>query len=163
MIMVPNDQRVVATFTAYAEAERAVDYLADRNFPVERVSIVGRDVRLVEKVLGRVGYPQAVLHGAGGGAVTGALIGWIFGLFDWVSPLVAGLWLALDGLVFGAIVGAIFGALFKWLEHGRRDFASVRTMVPDRYDLLVDSAVADRADQILHEGSDVRRVHTVKT
>jgi hypothetical protein len=160
--MVPTDQRVIATFTDYAEAERAVDYLADRNFPVERVSIVGRDVRLVEKVLGRVGYREAILHGAGGGAVTGALIGWIFGLFDWVSPLIAGLWLALDGLIFGAIVGAIFGALFKWLEHGRRDFASIRTMLPARYDLLVDSAVADRADQILHEGSDVRGAHTVK-
>ena len=31
----------VATYGSYAEAERAVDFLSDRSFPVERAAIVG--------------------------------------------------------------------------------------------------------------------------
>jgi ABC-type microcin C transport system permease subunit YejE len=95
-----------------------------------------------------------------GGAVTGALIGWIFGLFNWLNPVVAGLWLALDGLVFGAIVGAILGALSHWAQQGRRDFASVRMMLPERYEVIVDSEVADRAAELLHQHSPIRHSHT---
>ena len=35
-------QRVVASYGNYAEAQRAVDYLSDNSFPVEKVTIVGR-------------------------------------------------------------------------------------------------------------------------
>ena len=57
-------------------------------------------------MLGRVGYPEAMLRGASGGALTGALIGWLFGLFNWIDPILTGALLALYGLIFGAIVGA---------------------------------------------------------
>lgn len=78
------DRRVVATYLSYGEAERAVDHLSDQRFPVERTAIVGHDVKLVEQVVGRLNYGKAALQGAGSGALVGALIGWIFGLFDWV-------------------------------------------------------------------------------
>jgi hypothetical protein len=61
----------VASFDRYTEAERAVDFLADRRFPVERVSIVGRDLEYVEQITGRMTYGRAALNGA----LTGALIG----------------------------------------------------------------------------------------
>lgn len=35
-------RRAVASYATYAEAESAVDHLADQKFPVERVSIVAR-------------------------------------------------------------------------------------------------------------------------
>ena len=38
----------VAVYDSYGEAERAVDHLSDSGFPVEHVSIVGRDLRWVE-------------------------------------------------------------------------------------------------------------------
>ena len=38
-------RRSIASFRNYADAERAVDGLADRGFPVERVAIVGRDLK----------------------------------------------------------------------------------------------------------------------
>jgi hypothetical protein len=63
----------VASFTTYREAERAVDLLSDRGFPVERVAIVGRDLQLVEQVTGRMGYGQAALRAALQGAVLGLL------------------------------------------------------------------------------------------
>jgi uncharacterized protein YqgC (DUF456 family) len=149
------NRRVVATVDSYGEAERAVDYLSDRRFPVERVAIVGHDVKMVEQVVGRLNYAGAALRGAGSGAVVGALTGWIFGLFDWVRPLVASLTLAAYGLIFGAIVGAIFGLIFHALQGGRRDFAAVRMTVPSRYEILVDEEVADEAIRLLAQRESV--------
>lgn len=141
----------IGTYDAYAEAERAVDTLADNGFPVEKVTIIGHDMRMVEKVLGRMDYKEATLRGMYGGAITGVLIGWIFGLFNWIDPIVAGLWLAFDGLIFGAIVGAAFGALSRWMQHGRRDFRSISVVAPTRYEVLVDSDAVDRAVQLLSQ------------
>jgi hypothetical protein len=66
-------RRTVATFTDYASAERAVDYLSDHGFPVDRTAIVARDLKLVEQVTGRMGYLEAALRGLLSGAVTGVL------------------------------------------------------------------------------------------
>ncbi len=41
-------RRTVATYATYAEAQRAVDYLSDQQFPVERVAIVAEGLRFVE-------------------------------------------------------------------------------------------------------------------
>jgi len=141
----------VASFDRYAEAERAVDFLADRRFPVERVSIVGRGLEYVEQVTGRMTYGRAALNGALTGALIGVLVGWLFGLFNWYEPLVSAFWLALDGLWFGALVGALMGLLLHALSGGRRDFAAVGAMRASRYDVLVDEAVADEAERLLGE------------
>ena len=153
----PNEpaRQVIATFDNYADAERAVDYLSDQRFEVNRVAIVGRDLEYVEQVMGRLNYGGAALRGAGSGALVGLLIGWLFGLFNWVQPLVSALVLAGYGLVFGAIVGALFGLLAHALQRGRRDFHSVSGLLPKYYDVVADVEVADRALQILT--SDNRR------
>ena len=142
-------RRQIAVYTNYSDAERAVDYLSDNGFPVQRVAIVGSDVRLVEQVVGRLNYGGSALRGAGSGAFTGLLIGWLFGLFNWFTPVLAAFTLALYGLVFGAIFGAIFGLVVHATQRGRRDFASIRGMQPSRYELLVDAEVADRAKDML--------------
>lgn len=142
-------RRVIASYEDYAEAEAAVDYLADREFPVERMAIVGRDLNLVEQVTGRLTYATAAAHGAAAGALPGALIGWVFGLFNWVDPLTSGLLLALYGLVFGAVVGGLLNILVFALQGGRRDFTTVTIMRPSRYDILADVDIADRAIQEL--------------
>jgi hypothetical protein len=153
----PNEpaRQVIATFDNYADAERVVDYLSDRGFEVNRVAIVGRDLEYMEQVLGRLNYGGAALRGAGSGALVGALIGWIFGLFNWIDPVVSALVLAGYGLIFGAIVGALFGLLMHALQGGRRDFHSVSGLKPQYYDVVADVAVADRALHILT--SDNRR------
>ena len=47
-------RRLVGSYERYDDAQRAVDTLSDRRFPVERVTIVGSDLRLVERVTGRL-------------------------------------------------------------------------------------------------------------
>ena len=39
-------------YNTYAEAQRAVDYLADEKFEVQNLAIVGTDLKSVERVLG---------------------------------------------------------------------------------------------------------------
>ncbi|MEV6742489.1 general stress protein [Streptomyces sp. NPDC051104] len=147
--MTEQARRTVASYSTYQEAERAVDHLVDEGFPVQKVAIIGRDVRLVEQVIGRMGYGEAALHGAATGALPGALVGWIFGLLNWLNPVVSGLLLALYGLIFGAVVGALFGMLLHAAQGGRRDFASVRSMEPSRYDVVADEDVADEAVRLV--------------
>lgn len=151
----PNQptRQVIASFDNYADAERTVDYLVDRHFEVNRLSIVGRDLQLVERVTGPMNYGVAALRGATSGGLVGALIGWLFGLFSWIQPLIAGLVLAFYGLVFGAALGALIGLLFYALQRGRRDFATVTTLQPKHFDIVADVGVAERALQLLQDSN----------
>ena len=142
-------RRRIATFDDYPDAERAVERLTSRGFPVQRVAIVGRDMRSVEQITGRLTFVSAAWRGALSGALPGALIGWIFGLLAWVDPLIGALLIALYGLVFGAVLGAIAGAITYALHRGRRDFASVTIMQPQHFDLVVDDDVAAEAARLL--------------
>jgi hypothetical protein len=142
-------RRSLGVFKNYADAERTVDRLSDLGFPVERVAIIGHDLRLVEQVTGRLNYGGAALKGALSGALPGALIGWIFGLFDLVNPLVASIVLAFYGLIIGAVVGALLGLVMHAMQGGRRDFDAVTMMVPDRFEVVVDEDVADEAARLL--------------
>ncbi len=138
-------KRVVATYGSYEEAERAVDHLADEDFPVERLSIVGSDLRMVEQVTGRMSYASAAGAGAAAGAWTGSLFGLIFALFLTDDAGVSALGVLLYGLVFGALMGALFGVGAYALTAGRRDFASVSGLQAGRYDVLADVEVAEDA------------------
>ena len=144
-------RRRIATFDDYAEAERAVERLTTHGFPVERVAIVGRDLRSVEQITGRLTFASAAWRGALSGALPGALIGWIFGLFAWVDPLIGALLIALYGLIFGAVLGAIMGVITYALQRGRRDFASVTMIQAQSFDLVVDDEVAADATRLLDQ------------
>jgi hypothetical protein len=138
----------VAAYGSYAEAERAVDFLSDRDFPVERVAIVGTGLRTVEQVSGRLTVGQAALAGAGQGAMIGLLFGLLFGIF-FNGPAFFGV--ILYGLVAGALFGAILGAVYQAAQGGRRDFASVRGMEAEHYEVQVEHEYSARAKQLLTE------------
>jgi uncharacterized membrane protein len=142
-------RRTIAEFTDYADAQRAVDHLSDQRFPVERVAIIGRDLRYVEQVAGRLTTGKAALTGAAQGAALGAILGLLVGLIFTLSPDPALVLLVVYGIVAGGILGAIFGALSHAATGGARDFASIGTMTADRYELQVDEELADRAAELL--------------
>jgi hypothetical protein len=137
----------LATYDTYEQAQRAVDYLADQQFPVENLAIVGTDLRQFERVTGRLTYARA----AGAGAVSGAWFGLLLGILLW---LFAGAdertALTLAGpIVLGALFGAAFGAAGYAATGGRRDFTSVSTILATRYEVMCEHKVVQQARDLL--------------
>jgi len=127
----------------YGEAQRAVDYLSDNGFPVQFSAIIGTDLRLVEKVTGRLTVARAALAGLISGAWFGLFFGLILGIFtnaNWWGVIIATIFI-------GAAWGAIFGAIAHAATGGRRDFTSRSSLQANQYAVTVD---ADKADQARH-------------
>jgi hypothetical protein len=137
----------VATYELYEDAERAVDYLSDQEFPVEHTTIVGVGLRSVENVLGRLDYWRATGYGAATGAWIGLLIGLLLSLFTTNTAS----WLAIIiwAVVSGAIAGAVFGLVSYAVTGGRRDFISASQIVAEHYELAVSPEHAERARELL--------------
>jgi hypothetical protein len=135
----------VASYPDYATAQRAVDFLSDNEFPVDRVRIIGSDLRLVEQVHGRLTTGRAALAGAGTGAWFGLLIGILLGAFA------VGAWwrVLLFAVVASVVWGATFGAVAHAMTGGQRDFSSTPTLQADSYTLVVDADVADQVREML--------------
>jgi uncharacterized membrane protein len=73
---------------------------------VEVVEIVGYDMRLVERVTGRLTKARAAGMGAAAGAWWGLFVGLLAGLFT-TGPE----WLGL--ILGGLLIGAFFGAVYE--------------------------------------------------
>jgi hypothetical protein len=136
----------IATYTRYEDAQRTVDHLADKRFPVESVRIIGTDIRLVEQVLGRLSWGRA----AGGGAAAGAWLGLLVGLLLLILVSDIGV---LEALLWGLVWGAVFGATLALVSYamtgGARDFISRRDLQPQHYDIQVQRQQAANARQVL--------------
>jgi len=136
----------VASYDDYLEAQAAVDRLSDDGFPVEHLDIVGSDLRLVERVTGRLTKGRAAAAGAASGAWTGLLVGLLLGLFvnsiSWIGVV-------LTAIVLGAVWGAVFGFVAHSATRGARDFSSVRSFVAGRYDLIARDGTVDQARGVL--------------
>ena len=139
----------IGSYPEYDDAVAAIDRLAAEGFPVERVAIVGRDLRMVEDVTGAATGLQAAARGARSGALVGALVGWLLGVVGAVDPLVSGVLLALYGLLIGAALGAPAGLVGHLLHLRRHDFSSEGTMGVGHYEVVADVEVADQASALL--------------
>ncbi len=133
----------VGSYPTYAEAQRAVDYLSEQQFPVQQVTIVGVDLMQVERVTGRLNWPKVL----GGGVLSGAWLGLFIGL---VLGLFSKTWAVLPtGLVAGVFFGLITSAVPYAMARGTRDFSSTMQLVAGRYDVLCDPQNAEKARDLL--------------
>src|SRR5690349_23856492 len=71
----------LGVFDKYADAQKAVDFLSDEQFPVENCMIVGTDLKQVERVTGRLTTGRVALGGALSGLWIGLFVGLIFSFF----------------------------------------------------------------------------------
>lgn len=135
----------VASYDNYPAAQSAVTRLSDKGFPVEHIDIVGSDLRLVERVIGRVTRRKAVLAMAGSGAWFGLLIGLLFAVFT------TGPWfgLVVSAVAMGAVWGAVFGFLGRAGTRGGTEIASAKTIIAARYDLVARDGYAETARHTL--------------
>ena len=135
----------LGTYDQYEDAQKAVDYLSDNEFPVENCMIVGTELKQVERVTGRLTYGRAAAAGAASGAWFGAFIGLMLGLFaeeNWLATVLSA---ALIGIVFGMVFGLVGYAM----TGGRRDFTSVTQVVATKYEVLVEHKHLAKAQELL--------------
>ena len=135
----------VATYDTYADAQAAVDSLAKADFPVKQVSIVGNDLKSVERVTGKLSYARA----GGAGAASGAWLGLFFGLVLFLFSGAPDLSFVLAAALIGAGFGMIFSIVSYSVNRRRRDFTSTMQVISSSYSILVDPNSIHRARNVL--------------
>ncbi|MFE7631718.1 general stress protein [Kocuria sp. NPDC057446] len=136
---------VIGRYATYADAQKAVDHLADEQFEVDRIAIVGNDLKSVEQVTGRLSYPKVAGQGALNGMVFGAFLGMILSLLggeQWLSTL-------LVSVLMGGAFWMLLATITYAMQRGKRDFTSTNQIVATSYDVVAAPEVAQRAQQVL--------------
>ncbi|GGG50258.1 hypothetical protein GCM10011374_10980 [Kocuria dechangensis] len=136
---------MIGRYASYADAQKAVDHLADEQFEVDKVAIVGNDLKSVEQVTGRLSYPKVAGQGALNGMVFGAFLGMIMSLLggeQWVSSL-------LVSVLMGGAFWMLLATVTYATQRGKRDFTSTNQIVATSYDVVAAPEVAQRARQVL--------------
>lgn len=137
----------VGSYTSYLDAQKAVDYLADQQFPVQLVSIVGNDLKMVERVTGRLSYPRVALSGALSGMWFGLFVGVMLSFF---TPA-GGPFSIITSVLMGAAFFMLFGIVTYAMQRGKRDFTSTSQVVATNYDVIVSVEAAHEARRLLHQ------------
>lgn len=135
----------LGVYDKYEDAQRAIDYLSDHEFPVQNCMIVGTDLKQVERVTGRLTTGRVALGGALSGVWLGLFVGLIFALFGTgnVLPMIV------STALFGAVFGLIWALIGYAAARGRRDFTSVSRVVATRYEVLVEHKHAQAGRELL--------------
>ena len=135
---------VLGTFDSYPGAQAVVAKLAESDFPVNKLSIVGNDLKTVERVTGKMTYGRAAVAGALSGLWLGIFFGIVLTLF---SPTAGGLILA--AAIIGAAFGMLYGIVSFAITKRQRDFTSVHQVLATNYQIIVDPQLVGQAQRIL--------------
>lgn len=134
----------LAVYDEYAAAQRAVDHLSDKEFPVENCMIVGTDLKRIERVTGRLTTGKVAAGGVLSGLWLGVFVGLIFSIFS------NGSWaMVVSTALFGAVFGLIWSLVGYALTRGQRDFSSVTAVIATKYEVLVEHKLLARAQELL--------------
>ncbi|MHA7986140.1 general stress protein [Rathayibacter sp. CAU 1779] len=136
---------VVATFETYPEAQSAVEVLVKGDFPVAQVSIVGSDLKTVERVTGKLSWGRV----AAAGAASGVWLGIFFGLLLLIFSPATNFGVLLAALLLGAGFGILFGLVSYAITRRRRDYTSMTQVLATSYSIIVDPELANRARNLV--------------
>jgi hypothetical protein len=146
-VPLPVGRYALGSYPDYRQAQSVVDHLSDHGFPVDTVSIVGADLRLVERVTGRMTRGRAAAAGALSTGWLGLLFGLLLGLF--AESGTALLMLVIYGFLFGLVFGAVLGFAAHAATGGQRDFSSTTGLAATRYEVLVPQDRAEEAERLV--------------
>ncbi|WP_420370121.1 general stress protein [Curtobacterium sp. L1-20] len=145
---------VLGTYDSYPDAQRVVAKLAEADFPVNQVSIVGNDLKTVERVTGKMTYGRAAIAGALSGLWLGIFFGIVLTLF---SPSAGGLILA--AAIIGAAFGMLYGIVSFAITKRQRDFTSVHQVLATNYQIVVAPQLVGQARTILGQAGVAPQTH----
>lgn len=144
-------QRTIGTFDDYWSAHRTVERLKDGDFPVESTIIMAAGLHTVDREQGQVTTADVTRRGAISGLLIGAAVGWMLGLFGLTETSLSLPWLIINAAVLGAVLGAAVALLGYVITQGRRSFMSNQPVRADRYHIIADADLADRAVRLLRD------------
>lgn len=142
--------QVIGKFTEYAEAVSFVEALINHGFPSGAIAIVGKDLRSVERVRGKMTYGRIAISGA----MTGSWLGLIIGLFLSSSaptdgnPTTGSMF---SYVLIGAGIGMLINLMRFAIARNRRGFISQSSVVAGKYEVQVPSDLADQAERAIAE------------
>jgi hypothetical protein len=135
----------LGVYDDYAAAQKAVDFLSDKEFPVENCLIVGTDLKQMERVTGRLTTGSVALGGLLSGIWLGLFVGLVLSLFGDQNTVAT----ILSTALFGALFGVVWALVGYAATRGRRDFSSVSMIVATRYEVLVEHKHAAQGRELL--------------
>ena len=136
---------VLGTYDTYPEAQHVVDKLAKADFDVRQLSIVGSDLKTIERVTGKLTWGRAALGGAATGAWLGLFAGSLLFLFT-ASPNVT---YAFAVILLGAAFGMLFGIVSYAVSRRRQDYTSTHQVIASSYQVIAPSGSLVRAQELL--------------
>ncbi|MFC7430809.1 MULTISPECIES: general stress protein [unclassified Agrococcus] len=134
------DGVVVATFSTYAEAQAAVNRISETEGEIRGLAIVGNDLKLVERVVGRLTWGRVAM----GGMLRGLSFGIFFALAIYLLMGDAALQSALVLPLLGAAIGIVLAIVTHSIGRRRRQFSSVQQVLASRYDIVAPQAIAGK-------------------
>ena len=140
---------VVASYPTYEAARHAVDVLVrEEGFPVESISVVGSDLKSVERITGRMNYGRAALSGLMNGVMIAIFVSLIWFIFfpntDFLS--IVGVF------VMSIAFGVIWGILGYALSSQKREFTSIMQVTASRFDIVVPHNMSTKVRDTLQRG-----------
>jgi hypothetical protein len=136
---------VLGTYDTYEEAQHVVDKLAKADFDVRQLSIIGSDLKTIERVTGKLTYGRSALAGAASGAWLGLFAGTLLFLFTATPNLPY----AFAVILIGAAFGMLFGIVSYAVNRRRRDYTSTHQVIATSYQVIAPSGVIVRAQELL--------------
>ena len=136
---------VLGTYDTYPEAQHVVDKLAKADFDVSQLSIIGSDLKTIERVTGKLTWGRAALGGAATGAWLGLFAGSLLFLFT-ASP---NLTYAFAVILLGAAFGMLFGIVSYAVNRRRQDYTSTHQVIATSYQVIAPSGSLVRAQELL--------------
>lgn len=149
------DGVVVASFPTYAEAQAAVNKVSEAEAEIRGLAIVGNDLKLVERVMGRLTWGKVAFNGM----LRGLMFGVFFGLAIYLL-MPESLQSAFILPLLGAAMGIILAIVTHAMTRKRREFSSVQQVMATRYDIVAPQTIAGKTMHVIGQRSAAASVAT---
>lgn len=146
----------VAVYPTHEQALSAISKLGEVNYPLERVSLVGKTEIIEDNIKVKITQPLEnlpLIIGAIAGPILGILTGiGVFALpgeaFYKTGIIIGGL----GGLGIGTFIGGIFSLFITFRAKQRKKLAYRKHLIEGKYLVMVDGSMNDihAAEKILH-------------
>lgn len=135
----------IAEYPSYEGAQKTVSRLIAAEIPAKDIAIVGRGLRSVETVTGRLGYAAAARQGA----INGILLGLLFSAIFVLGTPNAAIQLFVGVMLVGIAIGMLMSIITYSVLRRRRDYTSITQLIAEHYEVTVVPRSLRRAREIL--------------